>query len=167
MIDSLEEEIKRIRQALSAESREALLSRYEQVYAEITRYRDYEWRITELDLIFTIALTAGNLASGNTVAKLAPVGRDIVKTFLLLLVTFSTIFALVRLGWIHHALARNRMQRSEIEAVLDIPDRFRHKIEGFELEDYYTRKQFNFPFRAIVIFVWIVSFVLIYSSIPW
>jgi hypothetical protein len=137
--------------------------RYEHVEGDITRYRDYEWRITELCLVLTFALTAGSLASPDVIAKLSPCVKLPVQLLILGLVLFSTGLGMYGLRYVHEALATNWKHRAELEFVLGVPDRFAHKRTGTRKE-YYFRRRFNICFLILVFVVGLISCFALSSS---
>lgn len=96
----------------------SLVALHATLSAEITRYRDYEWRVPAWGILVLVGL--GSLLDRVTVSEES---KLILKT---LLVTFAAALAsycLIYLHMIHARLTKNRRWRRTVERILQFCDR--------------------------------------------
>jgi hypothetical protein len=133
---------------LDDETRKVLMARYGHVYAEITRYRDYEWKITQLTLVLIGAVIAASLQYKDKMPS-GSLGHA-VTAIVLFLVVGGGVFGVLSLRWIHARLALNWKMRAEIEQELKLPAPYAHHIRGTKPEDYASIWPFNLSFRLLI-----------------
>jgi len=86
---------------------------YAIVQQEITRYRDYEWKITS----WTIAIIGGIVAATQAIA-FEDAHRGVVKTLLVVLTVVVAGYGIWHLCFVHSKLTENKMIRRELDGVL-------------------------------------------------
>jgi hypothetical protein len=145
------------------ETRDVLVTRYGQIYAEIVRYRDYEWRITEVTLLLMGALIAALLQYKDKLSS-GPLGL-VMKLVVLVLVVGAGAFGVWGLRFIHAALALNRKMRAEIERELDLPQSYAHQIKGTKAEDYASIWPFNMPFTVLIACVALLGVLIVSGAV--
>ena len=110
------------RRSKNDDEREIRIAKYNQVYGEITRYRDLAWRIGLLTWAIYYGLNWVSTQSNSHLCwKLTP-GIFFISIFI------TAFFATVFLMYCEHSASRNRIIRREIEEVLALDEEWRFKI---------------------------------------
>ena len=96
---------------------QALLHLYDHTHAEITRYRDYEWKITSWSLV----LFAGIVAATNAVPVHAT-HRVCVQTLLMVITVVLAAYGLWHIYFVHKQLVWNQCLRRRMEVFFGLFD---------------------------------------------
>ena len=92
-----------------------LLALYQQTNQEITRYRDYEWKM----VVWTIVLMAGVVTAVRTMTTVPSSHKISIQILLCLFTGVAAIYGIWHIRFIHIQLIWNRILRRKIERVLE------------------------------------------------
>lgn len=132
--------------------RDIHVSRYGNLHAEVTRYRDLSWKIVASAWAIYLALVAyGDTWVDPVTIRHSPLKLPAVLAFLTAFI--ATVFVL----FCEYSANRNRLQRRAMEILLSLELSFRHGPRGEEL----TRPGFWFSVGSFLLTIWAPPLILL------
>jgi len=108
----------------------ALLTLLQTTHAEISRYRDYEWKVTAWCLVMIIAtISVPGIGHGG---RISPECRTCWRILLGAFTVATAVWAVVYVGVLHSRLTSNKVRRRKMEVMLEFYEQNAYATETLE-----------------------------------
>lgn len=145
---------------MANETKPELIAIYQKTAGEITRYRDFEWKIT----IWALSLLVGIISF----TKLIPVPsnhKPIIQTLFVVFIVVAIPFSIWHILYCHHQLTKNRQVHRKCEKELQIDNFLPEEWKKEPEEIKYTKGLWHLA--SWIILILLATGFAIYSICLW